>query len=780
MVQRTLQGARGQMMGARVKRKEDPRLLTGSSMYVSDLRLNRMLEAGFHRSPFAHARIKSVDTSAAERAPGVHSVYTYDELMKYGITPKETVVGELADVEVPDIESDDAIPKPVQPALAQGKVRWAGEAVAVVLADTEQQAIDAAQLIEVDYDVLPAVTDIEAAMADGAPQIWDEVPNNIALTHAHAEGDVAAAIASADVVVSQRMHSQRLVPLAMEGRGIVAAPDPLTGGMTVWVGTQAPHFWRDLAVPMLGLTQAKLRVIVPEMGGGFGSKFGVYPEEFTVAALAQHLGRPVRWIESRAENFLTTNHGRAQFADLDLAATSDGTITGLRMRIFADGGAYPAGIEVPFSTVTMAVGCYSIPAVDLSFETVYTNTTTVAAYRGAGRPEAAYYIERAVDMLARELDMDPVELRRKNFIQPEAFPVTVATGERYDTGEYDKALTHALEFSAYNDLLQARDNARNEGRIVGIGLASYVEICGFGPWESSIVKVEPGGSVSVYTGISPHGQGQETTFAQMVADRIGADFEDVVVHHGDTDNTAQGNGTGGSRGLVVGGSALMLSLNKIRDKADAISAHLLEVSAADIVLEDQKYQVAGAPDRSVTLSDIAGAAYGGNLPEGVEAGLETVDYFSPEDETFPFGTHIAMVEIDPDTGKVELLKFVAVDDCGNVISPLLLEGQIHGGIAQGIGQALVEHAVYDESGQLLTGSLMDYAMPKADLFPVFETDQTVTPSPLNPLGAKGIGEAATIGSTPAVVNAVMDALAPHGVAHLDMPLSAPKIWQALQ
>jgi CO/xanthine dehydrogenase Mo-binding subunit len=328
--------------------------------------------------------------------------------------------------------------------------------------------------------------------------------------------------------------------------------------------------------------------------------------------------------------------------------------------------------------------------------------------------------------------------------------------------------------------MQARDKARNEGRIVGIGLASYVEICGFGPWESSIVKVEPGGSVSVYTGISPHGQGQETTFAQMVADRIGADFEDVVVHHGDTDNTAQGNGTGGSRGLVVGGSALMLSLNKIRDKADAISAHLLEVSSEDIVLEEQRYQVAGSPDRSVTLSDIAGAAYGGNLPAGVEAGLETVDYFSPEDETFPFGTHIAMVEIDPDTGKVELLKFVAVDDCGNVISPLLLEGQIHGGIAQGIGQALVEHAVYDESGQLLTGSLMDYAMPKADLFPMFETDQTVTTSPLNPLGAKGIGEAATIGSTPAVVNAVMDALAPHGVAHLDMPLSAPKVWQALQ
>jgi CO/xanthine dehydrogenase Mo-binding subunit len=376
--------------------------------------------------------------------------------------------------------------------------------------------------------------------------------------------------------------------------------------------------------------------------------------------------------------------------------------------------------------------------------------------------------------------MDPAELRRKNFIHPGAFPYTTATGEKYDTGEYAKALDKALEVAGYSDLRAMQAQARAEGRIVGVGMSSYVEICGFGPWESSIVKVEPGGAVSVYTGISPHGQGQETTFAQIVADRIGADFEDVIVHHGDTDNTAQGNGTGGSRGLVVGGSALVLSLDKIRDKADKIAAHLLEVASEDIVMEDAHYHAAGSPDPFVTLPDIAGAAYSGRIPGGMEAGLETVDYFSPEDETFPFGTHIAMVEIDPDTGKVTLLKYVSIDDCGNVVSPMLLEGQVHGGLAQGIAQALVEEAVYDESGQLLTATLMDYAMPKADLFPMFELDRTVTTSPLNPLGAKGIGEAATIGSTPAVANAVNDALAPHGVTHLDIPFTAQKVWRALR
>jgi carbon-monoxide dehydrogenase large subunit len=762
-------------MGARIRRKEDPRLITGSSMYVGDLQLSGMLHASFLRSPHAHARIRSIDASAAKGAPGVYGVYTNEDLLKIAEPLGGTGASGDADINLGDGE----IPVPGVHTLAQDKVRWVGEPVAVVLAENEQLGRDAAELIRVDYEELPAVVDYEAATRPGAALVWDQVANNIGMAHQRSAGDVEGAFANAEITVSQRILSQRVVPLAMEGRACAAAPDPLTGGLTVWVSTQAPHGWRDEAAPKLGLTQSNLRVIAPEVGGGFGSKFGVYHEELAVAALAKHLRRPVRWVESRSENFLVTNHGRAQIADIELAATSDGKITGLRLKVIQDGGSYPKGLDLAYLTATMAVGCYDIPAVDLDISAVYTTTTPIGAYRGAGRPEAAYYIERAVDMLARKLDMDPAELRRKNFIAPEAFPVTTATGEKYDTGEYAKALDKALEVAGYGDLRAMQAQARAEGRIVGVGMSSYVEICGFGPWESSIVKVEPGGAVSVYTGISPHGQGQETTFAQIVADRIGADFEDVVVHHGDTNNTAQGNGTGGSRGLVVGGSALVLSLDKIRDKADKIAAHLLEVASEDIVMEDAHYHAAGSPDPFVTLPDIAGAAYSGRIPGGMEAGLETVDYFSPEDETFPFGTHIAMVEIDPDTGKVTLLKYVSIDDCGNVVSPMLLEGQVHGGLAQGIAQALVEEAVYDESGQLLTATLMDYAMPKADLFPMFELDRTVTTSPLNPLGAKGIGEAATIGSTPAVANAVNDALAPHGVTHLDIPFTAQKVWRAL-
>lgn len=768
---------RSAMMGARVKRKEDPRLITGSSMYTGDLFMVGMLHAAFYRSPYAHARIKSIDVSQAQAAPGVFGVYTDDDLLQFS----EPLGGSGAsgDAEIEAVEDDAPIPIPNVHTLASGKVRWVGEPVAVVLADTEAQARDAAELVQIEWEELPAVVDFEAAMEPGAPLVWEHIRNNIGMAHARSNGDVDGAFANADVVISQRILSQRLVPLPMEGRACAAAPDRLTGGLVVWVSTQAPHGWRDEAAPKIGLTQANLRVIAPEVGGGFGAKFGVYHEELAVAALAKQLVRPVRWVETRSENFLVTNHGRAQIADIELAATNDGRLTGLKLTVTADAGAYPKGLDIPYLTATMAVGCYNIPAVALDIKAVYTNTTTIGAYRGAGRPEAAYYIERAVDMLAHKLGLDPAELRRKNFIPPEAFPVTVATGEKYDTGEYAKALDKALQTAGYDALRAQQAAARAAGRIVGIGMASYVEICGFGPWESSIVKVEPSGAVSVYTGISPHGQGQETSFAQIVADKIGASFEDVVVHHGDTDNTAQGQGTGGSRGLVVGGSALVLSLVKIREKADRIAAYMLEVAPEDIVLEDAKYQVQGSPDRAVTLPDIAGRAYFGQLPEGVDPGLETVDYFRPADETFPFGTHIAMVEIEPETGKVTLTKYVSVDDCGNVVSPLLLAGQIHGGLAQGIGQALVEEAVYDTGGQLLTASLMDYAAPKADLFPMFELASTVTTSPLNPLGAKGIGEAATIGSTPAVANAVLDALAPFGITHLDMPFSAPKVWSAL-
>ncbi|CAN5119018.1 molybdopterin-dependent oxidoreductase [soil metagenome] len=760
------------MMGATVRRKEDPRLINGSSMYVGDLKLPGMLHAIFLRSPFAHARINGINTEVARAAPGVVAVYTNEELRVFcGSMPGGSGgEGEL---------EPDEIPTPKQEPLASGKVRWAGQAVAVVLAESEQQGRDAADMIEVDWEELPAVVDPSQAEEEDAPAVWEQVKNNIGMQHSRTNGDVEEAFANADVTISERILSQRLVPLPMEGRAVAASPDPLTGGLTVWVSTQAPHGWRNAAAPQLGLKQSQLRVIAPEVGGGFGAKFGVYHEELVVAAVAKHLKRPARWVETRSENFLATNHGRAQTADIELAATSEGKITGLRLKVLQDGGAYPKGLGLPHLTATMAVGCYDIPAVDLDIKAVYTNTMAIGAYRGAGRPEAAYYIERAIDILAHKIGKDPAEIRKLNYIAPEAFPVTTATGEKYDTGEYAKALDKALEVSNYVQLRKEQEEARNAGKLYGIGMASYVEICGFGPWESSTVKIEPSGAVSVYTGISPHGQGQETTFSQIVADKIGADFDDIVVHHGDTDNTAQGNGTGGSRGLVVGGGALLMSLAVIREKADKLAAHLLEVAPEDIELVDNVYRVKGSPDRSVTLAQIAGAAYGGGLPEGIEAGLHTTEYFSPDDETFPFGTHIAVVEIDRDSGKVELTKYFSIDDCGNVVSPQLLAGQIHGGLAQGIAQALWEEAVYDESGQLVTATLMDYAMPKADFFPQFTLDRTVTTSPLNPLGAKGIGEAATIGSTPAVANAVVDALSTLGITHLDIPATAPKVWGAI-
>ncbi len=763
------------MMGARVKRKEDPRLITGTSQYVDDLQLVGMLHAEFLRSPFAHANIKSIDTSAAKKAPGVVAVYTNLELVDM-VGPMMEGVEE----DYPRGEKEGRIPKPKVSILADKKARWVGEPVAIVVAETQSQAVDAAEMIMVDWDELPAVTSVEDAVKDDSPLVYQPVANNIAARYTKKTDGIDDAFANADVTISQRIVSQRLIPMAMEGRATLAAPDPLTGGLTVWASTQAPHWFRNELAQRLNMSQTQVHVITPEVGGAFGSKISTYQDDTIVAAVARHLGRPVKWIEDRSENFLSTHHGRAQVANIELAATNDGTITGMRMRVLGDAGGYPRDLGNAYMTLTMGVGCYNIPEVDIICDAVYTNTMAVGAYRGAGRPEAAYYIERAVSMLAHELDMDPAELRKKNFISPDAFPVTTATGEIYDTGEYAKTLDHALEVSDYAALRKEQEAARAEGKLMGIGLASYVEICGFGPNDSSVVKVEPSGAVSVYTGISPHGQGQETTFAQMVADRLGANFEEIIIHHGDTENTAMGNGTMGSRGLVIGGSALMMSLDKLRDKADKIAAHLLEVSPEDIELEEGKYRVKGSPDQNVDLARIARSAYSGRVPEGMEAGLNTTDYFSPDDETFPFGTHVAVVEIDPETGQVELKRYFSIDDCGNVVSPLLVDGQVHGGLAQGIGQALVEEAVYDENGQLITATLMDYAVPKAELFPRFELDRTVTTTPLNPLGAKGIGEAATIGSTPAVANAVVDALHPLGIKHLDIPMTASKIWKAIQ
>jgi carbon-monoxide dehydrogenase large subunit len=769
-------------VGASVKRREDPRLITGSSVYVDDLKLPGMVHVSIVRSPHAHAKINGIDTSAALAMPGVVAVLTSNDLesvlkSKYpgqsqdegGRSPEEMEADESDKINVPGVEP-----------LASTKVRWVGDPVAAVIAETLVQAQDAAEQVVVDYEPLQAVIDPYEARQPGAPRIYDEVKNNISVREATLHGDVDGALASSAIRIKERIRAPRCAPLPMEPRGCVAAPDTITRGVTVWVSNQGPHGFRNEIARAFGLGQNQVRAIAPEVGGGFGAKFGAYPEDFVTIAAALLLNRPVKWIETRSEHFLATNHGRNQWSEFEAGADKDGRIQALRARIVLDSGGYPKSLGLAWCTWVMSTGPYEIPNLDYVVEGVYTNTGANGAYRGAGRPEATFYLERVMDLIADEGGLDPAEVRRVNFIQPEKFPYTTLSGEHYDTGEYEKPLDHAIEMAGYKELRKQQEELRKQGRYIGIGLASYVEICGFGPWESSTVRVEPGGEVTIFTGISPHGQGQETTFAQLAADYIGADFDKVIVHHGDTGNTSMGNGTGGSRGLAVGGAALVLSLNKVSDKAKRIAAHKLEAAVEDIELTDGKYRVKGVPTGGLSLSDISKIAYSGGLPEDIDAGLESTDYFKPADETFPFGTHIAIVEVFPETGEVKLIRYVSVDDCGNIISPMLVTGQVHGGLAQGIGLALWEELHYDNGGELITGTLNDYALPKAHGFPEFETHHTTTPTPINPLGAKGIGEAATIGATPATANAVIDALAPWGITHMDIPCTAEKIWSAIQ
>jgi len=768
------------MVGARVRRKEDPRLITGSSTYVDDIHLPGMTYLAFARSPYAHGVLKGVDTSAAEAVPGVVATLTYEDLARIMVDVEGETKGETTGEDSVQEELEEIPVPPILP-LAQSKVRYIGQPVAVVIAESRAIAEDAAELIEMDIEPLEVVTDVFAAMEDGAPRLFDEVPNNIAVRYGGKRGeDVDAAFASAPIKIKQRIRSQRVNAVPMEPRGVLATRDAVTGGLTFWTSTQAPHWNRNAVAKALGLSQSQVRCIAPEVGGGFGQKIGTYPEDYVVCAAAWHLNRPVKWIETRSENMLSSSHGRNQWADLEAAADRDGKITALRARVYVDCGGYPKGLDLGSSTWIMATGCYDIPALDYQVLGVYTNTGGNGAYRGAGRPEAAYYIERVADLIADEAGLDPVDVRRRNFIRPEQFPFRTLTGLRYDSGEYEKPLNKALEIGDYEALRKQQAELRKQGRYLGIGIASYVEICGFGPYESSTVRVEPSGDVSIFTGISPHGQGQETTFAQMAADAIGADFDGVIVHHGDTGNTPQGNGTMGSRGLAVGGAALMLSLNKIKEKAKRIAAHMLEAAVEDIELEDGKYRVKGVPEGGVTLAEIADLAYSGDLPEEIDAGLESTDFFRPSDTTFPFGTHLAVVEVLPETGEIRWHRYIAVDDCGPIISPMLVTGQVHGGLAQGIGQALLEDMHYDESGELITGTLNDYTVPRAHHFPTFESYHTETPTDVNPMGVKGIGEAATIGATPATANAVIDALEPFGIRHLDVPLTPQKIWQAIQ
>lgn len=753
-------------MGGVVRRREDPRLITGSATYVDDITLPGMVHAVILRSPHAHARIRGIDTSAALATPGVLAVITGAEVRD--LVPEQSETG------------GEGGPPP-RPPLAAEVVRYVGDPVAVVVAEDPATATDALEGIIVEYDLLPAVVDPERAIEPGAPLVDAYAERNIDHRREFTHGDADRAFREAEVTVSLRLVSQRLAPNPMETRGVVAQYE-FGGRWTVWTSTQWAHGVREGICQAMRLPQTRVRVIAPEVGGGFGCKGGVYPEEILLAYLARRVGRPVKWIESRREHMQATVHGRAQIAYLELAARRDGALTGLRLRLIVDSGAYGADWLGSLSA-SMVTGAYVIPTVHTETITVLTNKTYLGAYRGAGRPEAAYYIERGMDTLARRLGLDPAELRRRNFIPADRFPYQTPDSWTFDSGRYDLALDAALERGEYAALRAQQARLRTEGRLIGIGLASYVEVCGWG-WETATVRMEADGTVSIYTGISPHGQGQETTFAQMAADVLGVRPEQVTVRWGDT-AMGSGSGTMGSRGTAVGGPAVYAACEQVREKLRRIAAHMMEAAPEDLELREGGWGVRGLPGGEIAVAEVAGRAYdGSDLPEGPdgaeEPGLTAVHNFRPDDVTVPNGTHLVVVEIDRETGQVAILKYVSVDDCGTVISPMLVEGQVHGGLTQGISQALFEEVVYDESGQLLTGTLVDYGLPTAADLPTYQTSHTHTPSPRNSLGIKGIGEAATIGSTPAVVNAVLDALSPLGIEHIDMPLSPARVWEAMQ
>ena len=763
-------------IGAPIKRRDDPRLIQGLAHYVDDFNPPGTLHMACARSPYGKANIRSVDVSKAAAAEGVVAVYTHEETKGIGPVPVGAV---LPDAKVP-----------VQPILADKQVLFAGEPVVAVIAETRYGALDAAALVEIDYEPLDAVVDLEAAIEPGSTKVHDDYESNEAFKWGLAGGDVEAGMKEADVIVKEKMTNVRVAPLALEPRGVLAHYLPGEDKMTLWTSTQVPHKVRTLVAGQIGMPENRMRVIAPEVGGGFGSKLNIYREEALAAFATRELGVPIKWVESRSENFLTTIHGRGQVGEIEMGLKRDGTITAFRYNVLADCGAYYQLLTLAIFTLTglMLPGPYKIDNIEMNATGVFTNKVATDAYRGAGRPEATYILERMMDIAAVELGMDPVELRRKNFPDKSEFPFGTSAGLSYDSGDYHLALDRALEAADYPAMRAQQEEARNDGRYLGIGFSTYVEICGMGPsaalggqgWESARVRVEPTGKATVFSGASPHGQGQQTSFAQIVADGLGIDANDVTVVHGDTDVVPYGVGTFGSRGTVVGGSAVVYARDKVRAKMAKFAAMEFEADANDIEFEDGKVFVRSAPEKSAGFADIAMMAYSAiALPEDTDPGLEETHFFEPSNFTFPFGTHIVLVEVDPETGDVEILRYVAVDDVGNMINPLLVHGQIHGGIAQGTGQALEEEMLYGEGGQPLNASFMHYALPKANRLPRFELLHTTTPTDVNPLGAKGVGEAGTIGSTPAVVNAVIDALSPFGITHIDMPLRPEKVWRAI-
>ncbi len=780
---------RANYVGTSVKRREDPRFIQGQGSYVANISLPNMVYLAIKRSPYGHAKFKKINAKKAKALPGVVAVFTGQDLVDGGC-------GALpCGWNVPDIKV------PTRHALTVDKVRHVGDGVAVVAAEDPHIAADALELIDVSYEPLPAVVDARKTTEPGAPRLHDDIDDNTSYTWALGDKEACdQAFSEADHVVELELVNQRLIANAIEPRAAVAQWSAGNEEMTLWTTSQNPHPIRLLLSAFtLGIPENKLRVISPDVGGGFGSKIPHYPEEVITPWVARAIHRPAKWVAERSESSVSDSQGRDHVTLVKLALKKNGTITGLHVQTWANMGAYIStfGPLIPTALyLPLVSGLYKIPGIWAEMWGTLTNTVPVDAYRGAGRPEASYLLERIVAMAALELNMDPVKLRRKNLIAKEDFPYQTPVAFQYDSGDYVKLFDKVTKLADYKGMRNAQAEARKKGRLVGVGMSGCIEASGHAPsavagslgaavgfWESGVVRAHPTGKVSVFTGSHAHGQGHETTFAQVVADELGLEIEDVDVVHGDTGRVPFGMGTYGSRSAAVGGSALVRAAEKVRAKAIKIAAHLLEAAEEDMVFDraSGKIHVKGSPDRAKAWGEVAFAAYTAHsLPDGMEPGLEEQAFYDPANFTFPNSAHIAQVEIDPETGEVELQRYVAVDDVGNVINPMIVEGQIQGGIVQGIGQALWEQGVYDESGQLVTGSLMEYAMPRADSLPKLEIGRIETPSPHNPLGVKGVGEMGTIAGTVTMANTVIDALAPLGIKHIDMPLTPEKIWRAIQ
>ena len=776
--------APGSYIGTSVPRKEDEKLLTGQSRYIDDLTLPGMVWASVVRSPFAHATITSVDVSKAREAEGVVAAFTGADLAEDWAATLPCVWLVTEDTK-----------QPMHRPLATDKARYQGDGVAVVIAETRALAKDAAELVEVEYEPLPAVIDPEEALAEGAPLVHEEFGTNESFVWKLENGDVDGIFASAPVTVKERFRQQRLIPNAIEPRGVLAQYLPAQDEYTLWSATQIPHILRFWLAVVLGVPESRLRVVAPDVGGGFGSKLNVYAEEALALVLARRVGRPVKWTEERSEGYLSTIHGRDHWQEMEFAADEDGKIRAVRAKATVGLGAYLQLVTAgtPILGGWVYGGPYDVEGYSLEVVGAFTTATPTDAYRGAGRPEATYLIERTMDALARKLDLDPAELRRRNFITE--FPYTLASGLEIDSGDFAGALDRALELVDYEGLRreQAERRKRGDSKELGIGLSTYTEMCGLAPsrilgailyaaggWDAATIRCLPTGSVQVFIGTSPHGQGHVTTFSQIVADRLGVPIEQVEIVHGDTSAMQLGLDTYGSRSLAVGGVALYNAAEKVIAKSRSIVAHKLEVSPDDLEFENGRFTVAGT-DKTMAVTDAALHAFTAHdLPDGLEPGLEATFVYDPPNFSWPGGAHIAVVEVDKETGEVDLRRYVAVDEIGNVINPMVVDGQIHGGVTQGIAQALWEEAIYDEDGNLTTGSMVSYLVPSAAETIDYELDRVVAPSPTNPLGVKGVGETGTIASTPAVMNAVVDALAPYGVRDVQMPAKPEHVWRALQ